>query len=178
MSTVYIVMGVSGCGKSTVGKALAAALNCPFYDGDDFHSAENVAKMASGVPLNDDDRRPWLATLRDLIADHLTRNQSAVLACSALKKTYREQLHDGNAGARFVYLKGDFETILQRMQVRSGHYMQSNMLQSQFDTLEPPDSDEAIAVSLTQPVDTIVKTIIQTSEVVETSDVSLQNKSK
>ncbi len=129
MSTAYIIMGVSGCGKSTVGEALAAELNCPYYDGDDFHSTENVVKMAGGVPLNDDDRRPWLAILRDLIADHLARNQSAVLACSALKKTYREQLHDGNAGARFVYLKGDFETILQRMQVRSGHYMQSNMLQ-------------------------------------------------
>jgi gluconokinase len=153
-------MGVSGCGKSTVGEALAAALDSPFYDGDDFHSAENVAKMASGVPLNDDDRYPWLASLNDLLADHLARNASAVLACSALKRKYRDQLRDGNDGAVFVYLQGDFDTIWQRMQARSGHYMQADMLHSQFDALEAPDSDEALIISVDQPVDAIVTAIL------------------
>lgn len=159
MTKVYIVMGVSGCGKSTVGEALAAALDCPFYDGDDFHSAENVAKMASGIPLDDDDRYPWLAALHDLLADHLTRNESAVLACSALKRKYRDQLREGNDGATFVYLQGDFDTIWQRMQARSGHYMQADMLHSQFAALEAPGSDEAIIVAIDQPVDVILSHI-------------------
>jgi 6-phosphogluconate dehydrogenase len=171
MTTVYVVMGVSGCGKSTVGEALAASLACPFYDGDHFHSAENVAKMASGTPLNDDDRAPWLATLHDLLADHLARNQAVVLACSALKKRYRDQLRggsdgvSGSDGVTFVYLQGDFELIWQRMQARSGHYMQAEMLQSQFDTLEPPDANEAIIVSVAQSVDSILEQIKQRSEV-------------
>jgi gluconokinase len=142
MATVYIIMGVSGCGKSSVGQSLAEQRGVPFYDGDDFHPPENVAKMSNGIPLNDDDRRPWLARLHDLIADHLTRDASAVLACSALKRTYRDQLREGNAGVQFVYLDGDFDLIWGRMSDREGHYMKASMLESQFEALEPPTPDE------------------------------------
>ena len=96
MKQTFVIMGVSGCGKSTVGQALADALDCPFYDGDDFHPPVNVAKMAAGTPLNDDDRAPWLATLHDLLLTHAQKGETAVLACSALKKKYREQLSVGN----------------------------------------------------------------------------------
>jgi gluconokinase len=163
MSLVYVIMGVSGCGKTAVGQALADALDAPFYDGDDFHSPENVAKMASGVPLNDEDRHPWLSRLHDLLAKHLARNESAVLACSALKTKYRDQLREGNEGVVFVHLDGDFDTIWQRIEARSGHYMKADLLQSQFETLEPPDSDEALIISVAQPVDAILARILRTS---------------
>ena len=154
-------MGVSGCGKSTVGQALADALNCPFYDGDDFHPPENVAKMASGTPLNDDDRYPWLAVLHDLIADHLERGETAVLACSALKKKYRDQLRQGNDGVQFVYLQGSQALIWERMQARQAHYMKAEMLQSQFDALEPPSPENTCIVSIENDVETIVASIFQ-----------------
>lgn len=155
----FVIMGVSGCGKSTVGAALAAALDCPFFDGDDFHPPDNVAKMARGVPLDDADREPWLATLAALIADHLARGETAVLACSALKKRYREQLRVSDA-VRFVYLAGDFDTIWARMQARSGHYMQPEMLHSQFADLEPPQSSEAVAITIDRPVEAVVASIL------------------
>ena len=160
MTQTFIIMGVSGCGKSTVGQALADALNCPFYDGDDFHPPENVAKMASGTPLNDDDRAPWLAALHDLLLDHAQKGETAVLACSALKKKYRVQLRAGNDQLVFVYLQGDFDLIWQRMQARPNHYMKAEMLQSQFDTLEVPDEQEALMVSITMPVEEIVANIL------------------
>lgn len=159
MTTVYVIMGVSGCDKTTVGKALAAALSCPFYDGDDFHSAENVAKMAGGTPLNDD-RAPWLATFVALLASHLARNEAAVLACSALKRAYRNVLRVDPEHVQFVYLQGDFDAIRQRTQARSGHYMKAKMLLSQFDALEPPETDEALAVPIAQPIDAIVGWIL------------------
>ena len=160
MTQTFIIMGVSGCGKSTVGQALANALNCPFYDGDDFHPPENVTKMASGTRLNDDDRAPWLAALHDLLLDHAQKGETAVLACSALKKKYRVQLRAGNDQLVFVYLQGDFDLIWQRMQARPNHYMKAEMLQSQFDTLEVPDEQEAIMVSITMPVKEIVANIL------------------
>jgi gluconokinase len=160
MTAVYVLMGVSGCGKSTVGEALAQRLGCPFYDGDDFHPPQNVAKMASGRPLNDDDRTPWLARLHDLIARHLERGETAVLACSALKKRYREQLREGNEGLRFVYLQGDFELIWRRMQERPAHYMKADMLQSQFADLEEPGEDEAMIAGIEGDVRRIVESIL------------------
>ena len=120
-----ILMGVSGCGKSSVGELLSQKLGWPFFDGDDFHPPENVAKMAAGNPLNDDDRTPWLANLHDLIADHLSQGKSILLACSALKQKYRDQLAAGNPGTVFVHLKGDFDLIFGRMQARAGHYMKA-----------------------------------------------------
>ncbi len=161
MAMVFVMMGVSGCGKTTIGRALAQHLRCPFYDGDDFHPPENVAKMGAGHPLNDEDRAPWLARLSALIGDHLAKGEPAVLACSALKKSYREQLRAGNEGILFIHLQGDFPLIWQRMQARHNHYMKAEMLQSQFDTLEPPGPDEAITIPIYEDVDTILRRIIQ-----------------
>ena len=155
----FVVMGVSGCGKTTVGQALAAHLDCPFYDGDDFHSPQNVAKMASGMPLNDADRAPWLASLAALIEDHLDGGETAVLASSALKKRYRNQLRVSDQ-VTFIYLDGDFELIWQRMQARPDHYMKPEMLRSQFEALELPDNDEAIKISIDQNVDDILAQIL------------------
>ena len=157
-----VMMGVSGCGKTTVGKALAQELDCPFYDGDDYHPPDNIAKMAKGLPLNDDDRYPWLALLHNLIKGHLEKGETAVLACSALKKKYRDQLRAGNEDVLFIFLHGDFDTIWQRMLSRSGHYMKEDMLQSQFEALETPYEDEAIIVSIDQSVDDILVQISRT----------------
>lgn len=154
-------MGVSGCGKTTVGQALAAQLGCPFYDGDDFHPAQNVAKMASGVPLDDTDRQPWLAVLHKVIGEHIARGETAVLACSSLKRKYRAQLREGHdKEVTFVYLQGSFDLLWQRMQARAGHYMKAEMLQSQFETLEEPDANEAQIISVAQGVEKIIKRIL------------------
>jgi gluconokinase len=151
-------MGVSGCGKITVGEALAQELDCPFYDGDDFHPPENIVKMANGVPLNDEDRKLWLAALAELIAEHLGKGETAVLACSALKRSYRDQLRV-NEQVQFIYLEGEFDLIWQRMLSRRNHYMKPEMLQSQFEALEPPRANEAIIVPIDQEVDDILAQI-------------------
>lgn len=157
---VFVIMGVAGSGKTTVGNALAARLQCPFYDGDDFHPPANVAKMATGVPLDDADREPWLASLAALIQRHLQQDQSAVLACSALKRRYRDLLRI-NEKVKFIFLEGDFDLIMRRIANRQDHYMRPEMLRSQFEALEPPDSDEALLASIDGPVDTIVADILQ-----------------
>ena len=134
---IIVVMGVSGSGKSTVGEALARSLGWPFLDADDFHPQSNVDKMARGTPLTDDDRWPWLDRIAGELARILARGDHAVLACSALKKSYRERL--ARAGdVRFVHLAGDFDTIAARIANRKHKYMPPELLQSQFDTLEPP----------------------------------------
>jgi len=155
--TIFVIMGVSGCGKTTIGQALADQLNCPFYDGDDFHPPQNVAKMADGHPLTDEDRVPWLARLHKMMAEHVVRGETAVFACSALKKKYRDQLRTGLDGVAFIHLQGSFDLIWQRMHTRQGHYMKAPMLQSQFDALESPGPDEAITI----PADEDVKTILE-----------------
>jgi gluconokinase len=155
-------MGVSGSGKTTVGKLLAQNLGWDFYDADDFHSPENIAKMSAGIPLNDDDRRPWLAALHDLIAKCLKENRPGVLACSALKERYRRSLLAGNQGVEIVYLKGDFDLIQSRIKARDGHYMKAAMLQSQFDALEEPRN--VITVSVSMSLDEIVSTILEKSK--------------
>lgn len=154
-------MGVSGCGKTTVGQALAERLGYVFYDGDDFHPPENVAKMANGIPLDDTDRTPWLARLHDLLHQHLARDEGVVLACSALKRRYREQLKAGDSRVLFVHLHGDFDLIWERMQSRPQHYMKASMLQSQFDALEPPTLDEAIIISVTKDITAILSLVVQ-----------------
>jgi gluconokinase len=136
--TVTIVMGVSGSGKTTVGKQLAVRLGVPFYDGDDFHSAANVAKMASGTPLTDADRHDWLATLATNIAQWEAAG-GAVLACSALKETYRQTLqHLAPQPLQWVFLDGSRELLHSRLQQRHGHYMGAGLLDSQLATLEKP----------------------------------------
>lgn len=151
-------MGISGSGKTSVGIALSKRLRWPFFDGDDYHSKESVAKMAAGSPLDDHDRAPWLATLNGLIHEHLQRGESLVLACSALKHKYRDRLTQHNPGTIFVYLCGDVDLISRRMQARKGHYMRAEMLQSQVDTLEEPR--DAIVVQIDQSIENIVAEIV------------------
>lgn len=156
---VIIIMGVAGSGKSTVAAALAATADGKFYDADDFHSAANIAKMAAGHPLDDADRAPWLATMRREVIDPAPSDTLTVLACSALKKTYRDQLGVGTAGVVLVYLEGDRETLSQRLRQRHAHYMKADMLTSQLATLEAPTDDEGLTLSIHPPVDLIVREI-------------------
>jgi carbohydrate kinase (thermoresistant glucokinase family) len=154
---ILICMGVSGCGKTTIGRLLAAELRLPFYDADDFHPDTNVRKMTSGIPLSDDDRRPWLNHL----ADEMTgweKTGGAVLACSALKASYRKILDSGGADVRFIYLKGDRKLIATRIQSRTDHYMPPALLDSQFNALEEPSG--AIIVPVDDPPETIVHNIL------------------
>jgi len=153
-----IVMGVSGCGKTSVGKALADSLGWDFYDADDFHPPENVAKMASGTPLNDSDRAPWLASLREMISSSLKADRQGVLACSALKERYRQQLVKDNEGVQIIYLKGTYNLIWSRMEKRTDHYMKPHMLQSQFEALEEPSN--ALTLDVSMLVDDIVREVI------------------
>jgi gluconokinase len=147
-ASFYIIMGVSGCGKTSVGKVLAEQLGWNFYDADDFHPPENIAKMAIGTSLTDADRAPWLESLRALIASCLRTDKPGVLACSALKERYRQILLEGNPGAQLVYLRGSYDLIWSRMARRPGHYMKPEMLQSQFDALEEPQDALTLDVSL------------------------------
>ena len=143
--TVFIIMGVSGTGKSTIGKLLAQTLAIPFFDGDDFHPQANIDKMASGQPLNDEDRYGWLSALNQLSIEH--QEQGAVIACSALKSSYREILNQNMDNAlQFIYLEGSFELVKSRMEKRKSHFMPVELLKSQFETLEPPEN--AIIVSI------------------------------
>ena len=159
MKTRFIVvMGVSGSGKTSVGQALAACLKWDFYDADGFHPPENVAKMANGLPLDDSDRAPWLAALHDLISTCLKTERPGILACSALKKRYRQQLLEGHDGVQLVYLAGSYDLIWSRMAARPDHYMKPNMLQSQFAALEPPL--DALTIDIARPVNDLVQEII------------------
>ena len=165
-----LVMGVSGSGKSHVGQQLAAALGATFIDGDDHHSPANVAKMASGTPLNDDDRRDWLATLADLFAAYKARNASVVIACSGLKERYRERLREGDPALRVLYLDGSHALLRERLETRARHFFKGDsMLASQLADLEPPSSEEAVTISIALSPDEIVKrftaTLASTSRV-------------
>ncbi len=144
---VIILMGVSGSGKTTVGRLLSEDLGWKFYEGDDFQPSANVEKMRRGIPLDDADRRPWLQSLRELIHHCLERGDSAVVACSALKKSYREFLRIEDKVV-FIYLKGDYEVIQKRLRGRVGHFMNPDLLDSQFATLEEPKANMQIDVSL------------------------------
>lgn len=147
-----IVMGVSGCGKSSMGQRLAQHFGFPFFDGDDYHSPENVEKMARSIPLTDADRYGWLQTLNGI----LRCETCAVVACSALKPEYRELLRAGVEDLEIVYLKGDIDTIWQRHQKRNGHYFNGrSMLESQFATLVEPVDEDVITVDIRQSMDAV-----------------------
>jgi len=154
---VVVVMGVSGAGKTTIGKMLAEQLEWEFHDADDLHPEANKAKMASGIALTDADRAPWLASVRDLIATSLARSINAVLACSALKQSYRDAIVVDPARVKIVFLKGSPELIASRMAHRKNHFMNKDLLASQFDTLEEPR--DAILVDIDAPPKTIVENI-------------------
>jgi len=157
-SRFFIVMGVSGCGKSSVGQALAQYLGWDFYDADNFHPPENLAKMTNGIPLTDSDRVPWLASLRELISSSLKADKTGVLACSALKERYRQQLVDGNSSVQIIYLKGSYDLIWSRMEKRANHYMKPHMLKSQFEALEEPTN--AFTIDISMSLDDVVREII------------------
>jgi gluconokinase len=157
--TAVVVMGVAGCGKSTVAKIMAERLGWPFAEGDDFHSPANVAKMASGTPLTDEDRRPWLESIRDWVDAH---QANSVITCSALRRSYRDILRGAQANVRFVHLDGTVETIGARMAARAGHYMPTSLLASQIATLEPLEADEdGIVLEVGDPPQEIVNRAIQ-----------------
>ena len=156
---VVVLMGVSGCGKTTVGRALAGRLGWPFHDGDDHHPPANVEKMRRGIPLTEDDRSPWLATLRGTIDAWLDGSADAVLACSALTRRSRARLGTARPGVSLVHLQGTAELIRGRLQRRAGHYFPSGLLQSQFDVLEPPEN--ALTVDIEQSPELIVAAIRQ-----------------
>ncbi|CAG9211448.1 D-gluconate kinase, thermostable [Paraburkholderia sabiae] len=145
---ILIAMGVSGAGKTRIGEMLAERLKCTFTDGDAFHSAANKAKMHNGIPLTDEDRWPWLRTIRAAIEEKQRAGETAVFTCSSLKRSYRDVLRDGDRDVCFVYLKGTQEVLQQRLQTRTGHFFDPSLLQSQLDTLEEPGEDEAITVSI------------------------------
>ncbi|HEY2104557.1 MAG TPA: gluconokinase [Candidatus Binataceae bacterium] len=154
---VVIIMGVEGSGKTTIGRMLAQALGWEFDDADDFHTAQAKSKMAAGIALTDEDRRPWLQALRALIAQHLAADRPIVLACSALKESYREDLIVDAAREALVYLRGDVDLIRERLRQRSGHYAGVSLLASQFEALEEPRN--ALAVDIADSPEQIVAKI-------------------
>lgn len=147
---VYVFMGVSGCGKTSVGKLMAKRLSLPFIDADDFHPASNIEKMRHHIPLNDEDRIPWLTAIAGKIHQE-NIGRGAVVACSALKEKYRELLRDNVPAIRFIFLKGDRELIGRRLLQRSGHYMPPDLLDSQFADLEVPDESLVVSVDKSPP---------------------------
>jgi len=157
-----VIMGVSGCGKSSVGAALSGALGIPYRDGDDLHPPANVAKMRAGEALNNADRWPWL----DRVAGELARLAPVIVGCSALRRSYRDRIRAGAGGpVCFVHLAGSREVIAARMAARSGHFMPTSLLDSQFATLEPPGPDEAaITIDIDQPMERLVADVLRQLE--------------
>jgi gluconokinase len=160
---IILVMGVAGSGKTTIGQLLAESLHWDFRDADDFHSQENIAKMRDGIPLTDTDRIPWLLAMQAAIQDWLQNNQNVVLACSALKKDYRQFLLFDEEHIKLVYLKGSLQTIQKRLKARQNHFMGEKLLQSQFNTLEEPEN--AIIVDVSQPPEAIMQLVIKSLDI-------------
>ncbi|CAN0618407.1 D-gluconate kinase, thermostable [Burkholderia multivorans] len=159
---ILIAMGVSGAGKSRIGEMLAERLSCTYTDGDAFHSAANKDKMHRGIPLTDDDRWPWLNAIRAAIEEKRRAGETAVFTCSSLKRAYRDVLRGNDTDVRFVYLKGAFDVLHERLKTRTGHFFDPSLLQSQLDTLEAPGPDEAIEVSIELTPEQIVDQVVQT----------------
>lgn len=161
MDPLLVVMGVSGCGKSTVGAQIAQALGLEFLEGDLLHSARNIARMASGIALTDEDRQEWLKLLSDRLAQALRQHQGLVVSCSALKRVYRDILRRGAAGLVFVHLTGDAALLATRAAQRQEHYMPASLLASQLKILEPPGADEhALTFDVAQPPEVIVDAVL------------------
>ena len=153
-------MGVSGAGKSTVAAALAQALGLPLLEGDDWHAPASVAKMRAGIPLTDEDRAGWLGQLTAQLAAHAQAGHGCVLACSALRRSYRDRLRAGAPGARFVHLHGPRALLAERTAARTGHYMPASLLDSQLATLEPPQPGEnALELDIAQSPEAIVAAV-------------------
>lgn len=154
---VIVVMGVSGSGKTSVGRALAARLGWRMIDADDVHSPENIDRMRTGVALTDADRQPWLAALRELVRRADAAGENLVLACSALRRSFRDRLRDGVSDLRFVHLRAGRNLIARRLAVRTGHFMNPDLLDSQLDALEEPD--DAVVLDASEPPDALVDRI-------------------
>lgn len=152
-----VVMGVTGCGKTEVGRALAARLDGHFIEGDSLHPSENIAKMSAGVPLTDEDRAGWLKRVATEIAGSIGVGEATVAGCSALKRRYRDVLRGPNPGLMFIHLDIDIETARRRVAARTGHFMPASLVESQFADLEPPAADEeALILDATRPIDELV----------------------
>jgi gluconokinase len=159
---VVVVMGVSGCGKSTLGQALAEALGVPYVEGDALHPPRNVALMAAGTPLTDEDRAGWLDQIGERLAQADRLGTGTVVACSALKRVYRDRLRAASPSLRLVHLHGDPALLAARMAQRTGHYMPPTLLPSQLQTLEQPDPDEAaVALDIAAPPEALVRQALQ-----------------
>ncbi|RYI35093.1 MAG: gluconokinase [Acetobacteraceae bacterium] len=157
MTLRVVIMGVAGCGKSSVGEALSDRLHIPYRDGDDLHTPNAVEKMRQGIPLTDDDRWPWL----DRVASVLAKEAPILVGCSALKRAYRDRIRASAGGpVTFVHLAGSRDLIASRMAARTGHYMPTSLLNSQFAALEPPGPDEAITVDIDRPLSAIADAIL------------------
>jgi gluconokinase len=154
MTLRIVIMGVAGCGKTSVGEALGRHLGIPYQDGDDLHSPANVARMRAGTPLTDDDRWPWLDSIAAILRDHAP----LIVGCSALKRAYRDRIRTAGT-VRFVHLSGTRDLIAARMAKRTGHYMPLTLLDSQFAALEPPGPDEALRIDIDQPLAAIIARI-------------------
>ena len=156
---IIIIFGVSGAGKTTVGELLARELGWHFFEADDFHSPANIKKMRRGVPLTDDDRWPWLETLRELIKQRVASHENAVLACSALKRAYRKHLRV-SVEVKLVFLRGDYALVAEQLRHRRGHFMDPGLLRSQFADLEEPQpEEEAVTIELGRTPHELVKEI-------------------
>ena len=155
-----VVTGVSGSGKSKVGQEVAKRLGIKFLDADDFHPAANKDKMHRGIALTDDDRRTWLENLHDALRQELESDTSCVLACSALKRAYREQLSDGLEGVRFFYLKIDYGVVARRLELRTDHFFDKRLLDSQFAILEEPQPNEAFVIDQNRPLIEVVQEVL------------------
>jgi gluconokinase len=155
---LIVVMGVSGCGKSTIGSALAERLGCPFLEGDDFHPRENKVKMGDGIPLNDHDRKGWFTSIRDALEKE---SDLVIVSCSALKQKYRDFFSELHRPVVYLHLTGDRSLLEERIESRSGHFFDSKLLDSQIETLEPPSDDElAVSIEISDTVENIVNSCI------------------
>lgn len=167
----FVFMGVTSSGKSTIGEAVAKSVGGKFIDGDDLHPRNNITKMSSGLPLNDDDREPWLQRINDIAYSVEQKNETMFVVCSALKRKYREIIRRDNHKVIFIHLQGDYALIFKRMQAREGHFMPIELIKSQFDALEMPGEDErdvatiSIEGSVNEVINRAVVTVLNTIEV-------------